>query len=175
MWKYVLPVVVLAILGVFFFRGLSLNPRLIESPLIGKPAPAFALPNLENPSVEVSSQEFAGQYSILNVWATWCVECRREHPFLLELADSGVPIYGLNWNDDPDAARAWLATLGDPYAATALDQHGVVGIDYGVYGAPETFLIGPDQTVLAKYISPLDREIWEAVFVPLIEKGHGEH
>ncbi|MGW8370490.1 MAG: DsbE family thiol:disulfide interchange protein [Gammaproteobacteria bacterium] len=174
MWRYIVPIALFVILGGFLGRGLLLNPGQIESPLIGKPAPAFALPDLENASARLSNEDFAGKYSLLNVWATWCAECRYEHPFLLELADSGISIYGINYKDDPEAARDWLATLGDPYETTGVDEIGDVAIDWGVYGAPETFLIGPDQTVLAKHISQLNREVWETKFAPLIESDRGD-
>src|SRR5690606_9805567 len=145
MWRYAIPLAVFAVLGVFLYRGLWLNPGNIPSPLVGQAAPEFALPELQNPEQQVGSENFAGEVALLNVWATWCIGCRQEHAYLLELArTSGVPIYGLNWKDDRDAALKWLATLGDPYVATAYDPLGDVAIDCGVYGAPETFLIGRD-------------------------------
>lgn len=173
MWRYGIPVLVLLVLGGFFFRGLSLNPTYIESPLIGKTAPEFALPGLENPEATVGTEDISGQYALLNVWATWCIECRHEHDFLLSLAHSGIPIYGLNWKDETDVALEWLEVLGDPYVASAVDEVGDVAIDYGVYGAPETFLIGPDLTILAKQLGPLNAAIWESKFAPLIESHHG--
>ena len=173
MWRYTIPAIILLVLGGFFLRGLNLNPGYIESALIGKPAPAFSLPNLEIPSELVSTSYLSGQHFLLNVWATWCVECRREHGFLLELEESGIPIYGLNWKDERDAALEWLDVLGDPYIASAVDYSGDIGIDYGVYGAPETFLIGPDLTILEKHLGPLSPAIWERKFVPLIEAGAG--
>jgi cytochrome c biogenesis protein CcmG/thiol:disulfide interchange protein DsbE len=169
MWRYAIPGVLLLIIGAFFLRGLQLNPTEIDPALIGKHAPAFSLPGLENPSSQVSSTEFVGQYSLLNVWATWCVECRHEHEFLLELAASGVPIYGLNWKDDRGKALQWLSSLGDPYVVSAIDQVGDVAIDYGVYGAPETFLIAPDLTVLQKRLGVMTPAVWEREFLPAIE------
>ena len=174
MWRYAIPVIVVAVLGVFLYRGLYLNPGYIPSPLVGKPAPEFTLPDLESPGRQVGSADFAGKVALLNVWATWCIGCRQEHAFLLELArTSGVPIYGLNWKDDRNAALKWLATLGDPYVATAYDPLGDVAIDWGVYGAPETFLIGRDGTVLHKHIAPLTPEIWERDFLPKIVEECG--
>jgi len=169
MWRYAVPLVAFAILAGFFLRGLSLNPGYIESPLIGKPAPEFSLPGLLDPSVEVGTQDLEGQIALLNVWATWCVECRHEHDFLLQLARSGMPIYGLNWKDERDKALERLTTLGNPYVASAVDSIGDVAIDYGVYGAPETFLIGPDLMILEKHLGPLTSEIWQRKFVPVIE------
>jgi len=168
--KFAVPAVLLAIMAGFFIRGFQLNPRYVESPLIGKPAPAFELPDLRNPDTTVSTSDFGGEYALLNVWATWCVECRREHNFLLQLKQSGMPIYGLNWKDDRASALAWLETLGNPYVASAEDQIGRVAIDYGVYGAPETFLLAPDLTILEKYFGPLNEQVWERLFVPAIEE-----
>ena len=174
MWRYSVPVVLLLVLGGFFMRGLFINPTYIESPLLGKTAPAFTLPNLENPAEQVSLTDLAGRYTLLNVWATWCVECRHEHDFLLSLARSGVPIYGLNWKEeDRNDALQWLTVLGNPYVASAEDQIGDVAIDYGVYGAPETFLLAPDLTILHKHLGPLTLTVWERDFVPVIE-AHSE-
>jgi len=174
MSRYAIPVIILLVLGGFFLRGLGLNPTYIESPLIGKPAPEFSLPDLIDPSANVSTSDLVGQFTLLNVWGTWCPECRNEHDFLLSLARSGMPIYGLNWKDERDKALEWLEVLGDPYVASAADVIGDVAIDFGVYGAPETFLIGPDLTVLQKHISPLTPEVWETRFVPLIEEHSGK-
>ena len=174
MWRYAIPLALFAVLAVFLYRGLWLNPGNIPSPLVGQEAPQFTLPNLENPEQQVGSDDFAGEVALLNVWATWCIGCRQEHAYLLELSrTSGVPIYGLNWKDDRDSALDWLTTLGDPYAATAFDPLGDVAIDWGVYGAPETFLIGRDGTVLHKHIAPLTPEIWRREFLPKIEKECG--
>lgn len=169
MWRYFVPVAVFVLLAVFFYGGLYRDPTAITSPLLGKPAPQFSLPSLKNPAAAVRSEDFLGHVSLLNVWGTWCIECRHEHAFLLELAkSSGVPIYGLNLRDDRDAALRWLATLGDPYVASAFDPEGLVAIDWGVYGAPETFLIGPDGMVLYKHISPMTARVWERDFAPII-------
>ena len=128
----------------------------MPSPLVGKPAPAFSLPRLEAPDQQLTASERLGEVWLLNVWATWCVGCRQEHDALLAIAASGeVPIYGLNWKDDTLQARAWLQQLGDPVCATGVDADGRVAIDWGVYGAPETFLIGPDGKVLHKHIAPI--------------------
>ena len=169
MWRYTIPVILFAVLGVFLYRGLYLNPGQIPSPLVGQTAPEFSLPSLTEPSSEVGSDDYAGQLALLNVWATWCVGCRQEHAYLLELArTSGIPIYGLNWKDDRDDALDWLVRLGDPYVASAYDPIGSVAIQWGVFGAPETFLIGRDGTVLHKHIAPLTPEIWQRDFVPQI-------
>lgn len=170
--RFVLPVLVFAVLVPLLIYGLGRNPATLPSPYIGKPAPQFTLPDLEDPARSVSSSDYAGQYALVNVWATWCTGCRQEHGFLLALAErEHIPIYGLNWRDDGEAARRWLNELGDPYVATGFDPDGRVGIDWGVYGAPETFLIGPDGTVLHKHVSPLTEEVWENDFVPRMGKG----
>jgi cytochrome c biogenesis protein CcmG/thiol:disulfide interchange protein DsbE len=169
MWRYFVPVAVLAVLALFFYGGLGLNPSKVTSPLLGQPMPEFSLPTVTNPAATVGSADIKGQLALLNVWGTWCVECRREHPFLLELAQSsGVPIYGLNVKDELGNAVAWLADLGDPYVASGFDADGRVAIDWGVYGAPETFLIGRDGTILHKHISPLTPAVWRRDFLPLI-------
>ena len=165
--RFLWPIVIMAGLIVFFVLGLKHGkPRDLPSPYIGKPAPRFVLPTLKNPEVTIGSENLDGDYALVNVWATWCVECRREHGFLLDLAASqAIPIYGINWRDTrPDAIR-WLQDLGDPYIASAYDQDGRVGIDWGVYGAPETFLIDPDGTVIYKHLGALNPQIWEREFV----------
>ena len=148
------------------------NVNELPSPFIGKPAPEFELPTLADPARSIGTRTFAGQPAVLNVWATWCVGCRQEHPFLMELSQSGtVPVYGLNWRDKAPEARRFIQELGDPYIDSAFDGDGRVGIDWGVYGAPETFLIGADGTVLEKHLGPLDRAIWEQKFVPHLVSG----
>jgi cytochrome c biogenesis protein CcmG/thiol:disulfide interchange protein DsbE len=172
MRRYLLPVVILALFAgliAVFAVGLKRDPTSVPSPLIGKPAPDFDLPELREPGKRVTAAELRGQMTLLNVWATWCSGCRQEHETLLAIArESGVPIVGLNWKDDPESARRWLQALGDPYVAVAVDTVGDVAIDWGVYGAPETFLIGPDGTVLYKHIRPITAEVWEREFLPRI-------
>lgn len=174
MWRYLIPIGVFAVLAAFFLRGLSLNPRYVPSPLIGKPAPEFQLPRLKDPAATLGTQDLAGQVALLNVWATWCPGCRQEHPFLVELAEANdVPIYGLNWKDDRAKALGWLSSIGDPYVASAFDEIGEVAIDWGVYGAPETFLLARDGTVLYKHIAPLTPEVWATEFLPRIQEQCG--
>jgi cytochrome c biogenesis protein CcmG/thiol:disulfide interchange protein DsbE len=169
MLRYLLPVVAFALLVVVFRIGLDRDPRFVPSPLIGKPVPTFDLPRLLAPEQRLTDAELRGQVSLLNVWATWCVGCRQEHATLNEIAALGtVPIYGLNWKDDERLAKDWLARLGNPYAASGFDGDGRVAIDWGVYGAPETFLIDPRGVILYRHISPLTMEIWESEFVPRI-------
>lgn len=169
MIRYLVPVVLLLGMMGFFARGLYLDPGYVPSPLIGKPAPEFSLPRLKDPAAQLATTDIKGKVALLNVWATWCVGCRAEHAFLNEIAEQGdIPIYGLNWKDDRAAALVWLTRLGDPYQSSAFDEEGLVAIDWGVYGAPETFLLAADGTVLYKHLSPLTREVWEAEFVPRI-------
>jgi cytochrome c biogenesis protein CcmG, thiol:disulfide interchange protein DsbE len=173
MLRYFVPVLIFGVLAVFFFGGLKRNPNAITSPLIGKQIPEFSLPSIENPERMIGSADLERNgVTLLNVWGSWCIECRYEHPFLLELAEtSGIPIYGLNLNDSLPEARSWLATLGDPYVASAFDEDGVVAIDWGVYGAPETFLIDRDGRILHKHITPLTPAVWKRDFMPLIESA----
>jgi cytochrome c biogenesis protein CcmG, thiol:disulfide interchange protein DsbE len=176
MWRYLLPLGMLAVLIAFFARGLMLNPGYVPSPLIGKPAPEFTLPRLKDPDATLSTSDMLGQVALFNVWGTWCVGCRQEHGLLVEIArTSGVPIYGLNWKDDRNAALGWLTNLGDPYVASGFDEIGQVAIDWGVYGAPETFLLDADGTVLYKHIAPLTPEIWNREFVPRIQRACGQY
>ena len=172
MWRYLLPIAIFAVLVAIFARGLQLDPSYVPSPLIGKPVPEFTLPTLMDANRDLSDKDLLGSVSLLNVWATWCVGCRQEHGYLVELArQSQIPIYGLNWKDDSDQARGWLQQLGNPYIASAVDLEGRVAIDFGVYGAPETFLIDANGTVLYKHLSPLTPEVWEQEFLPRIAQA----
>jgi cytochrome c biogenesis protein CcmG, thiol:disulfide interchange protein DsbE len=171
MKRYLLPLVIFLVLVGFFAIGLGLNPREVPSPLIGKPAPAFTLPLLGAPDKKLSAQELKGKVWVLNVWASWCVPCRQEHPLITELAKSGgVPVYGLNYKDKPGDASAWLAKLGDPYAATLSDLDGLVGIDYGVYGVPETFVIDKQGVIRLKHIGPVTPEAMQKTILPMVGK-----
>ncbi len=170
MWKFLLPAGVFAILVGFFFVGLSRDPSQVPSPLIGKVAPTYSLPRVEDTTQKVSSSDFAGKQHMVNVWATWCVECRKEHSVLLEIAKKNVvPIVGLDWKDELTSAQIWLAQLGNPYLATAFDEKGRVAIDFGVYGAPETFLIDAEGKVRYKHIGSLTMDVWEHEFLPRID------
>ncbi|MGB5246957.1 MAG: DsbE family thiol:disulfide interchange protein [Woeseia sp.] len=170
MWRYLGPVAVFALMIPIFLIGLNRDPSALPSPFLGKPAPQFTLPTLANPDTTLSSDEYAGQLVIMNVWATWCVGCRQEHAYLMELAKGGaIPIYGLNWRDNRSDAQRWLAQLGNPYVKSGFDADGRVGIDWGVYGAPETFLIAPDGSVVYKHLGPLNDSIWQRDFVPRID------
>lgn len=167
---FALPLAAFLVLAVFLMRGLSLNPREVPSPFIGKPAPSFSLPQLATPDKRFDPADLKGQVWLLNVWASWCVACRIEHPLLVELSrGKNVPIVGLNYKDTPEAASAWLAQWGNPYSLSVKDRDGRVGIDYGVYGVPETFLIDKQGVIRFKQIGPLTEDVWKSRMLPLIQ------
>jgi cytochrome c biogenesis protein CcmG/thiol:disulfide interchange protein DsbE len=167
-----LPFAAFTVLLAFLFAGLWLDPREVPSPFIGKPAPAFTLPVLERPGQTFSPAQARGEPWLLNVWAPWCRTCRKEHPFLMQLAASRVRVYGLNWQDQAREASALLAEIGNPYVLNAVDLDGRAGIDWGVTGVPETFLIDADGVVRAKHSGPLSERVWNRKFAPLLqEKG----
>ena len=172
--RFLLPALILAVLVGFFYFGLHRTPGLIQSPLIGKPAPAFSIASLGDAAAHVGSGDFRGRAWLLNVWATWCAGCREEHGVLLAIArENRLPIMGLNWRDDRSLALSWLEQLGNPYASVGFDAEGRTAIDWGVYGAPETFLIGADGVVLHKQIGPMTMDAWRDDFLPLIATGGG--
>jgi cytochrome c biogenesis protein CcmG/thiol:disulfide interchange protein DsbE len=171
MRRGLLPLIIFIVLVGFLAVGLQLNPREVPSPLIDKPAPAFSLPNLHKPEQVVSLQDLQGQVWLLNVWASWCVACRIEHPLMVDLAKAGtVPIYGLNYKDKGDDARRWLKQFGDPYTASIVDADGIVGIDFGVYGVPETFVIDKAGVIRHKHIGPVTPEALRDTILPLVRK-----
>ena len=169
MTKLVLiPLGLFVILIAFLAIGLTRDPREVPSPLINKPAPAFQLPQLKDPSKTFSPESMRGKVWLLNVWASWCISCRDEHPLLIEYARSGaLPIYGLNYRDKREDALAWLGELGDPYVLSASDSDARVGINYGVYGAPESYLIDRNGVIRFKQIGPITPDIWEKTILPL--------
>lgn len=165
------------VLGVFVAlvvllgAGLQLNPREVPSPLIDKPAPHFELPQLHLPDRQFSPTALRGRVWLLNVWASWCVSCREEHPVLMDLARSGqLPIYGLNYKDGRDMGIKWLKQFGDPYQVSAFDGQGRVGIDYGVYGVPETYVIDKRGVIRYKHIGILTPDIVQKKILPLARK-----
>ena len=168
--RYLLPIVAFAALIVAFGIGLGKDPSKLPSPFIDKPAPAFDLPALQDLTKRVSNANFEGQTVLVNFWATWCIGCRQEHMFLMRLSETGtIPLYGINWRDNRREAIRWLDELGDPYIATGYDGGNHTGIDWGVYGAPETFLIDGNGTVLYKHVGPLDENTWQREFVHRIQ------
>jgi cytochrome c biogenesis protein CcmG, thiol:disulfide interchange protein DsbE len=173
--RYLIPLGIFIALAVLLYIGLGLNPREVPSPLIGKPAPAFELTSVADPGRTLASTELRGQVYLLNVWASWCVSCRQEHPLLMRLARSGtVPIYGLNYKDQRGDAQRWLAQFGDPYAESLFDTDGRVGMDYGVYGTPETFVIDKQGMIRHKKIGPVTEADLNDTILPLVKKLQAE-
>ncbi len=168
MLRALIPLGIFTMLVVLLAAGLNRNPSEVPSPLIDKPAPLFNLPRLHAPDAAFSVQEMLGEVWLLNVWASWCVACRDEHPELMRLAASGeLPLYGLNYKDRGVDARGWLERHGDPYRRTAVDADGRVGIDYGVYGVPESYLIDREGTIRFKQIGPITSHVLEEVILPM--------
>ncbi len=169
--RYLVPMGIFAAVLGFLFVGLGLNPREVPSPLVGKPAPAFQLPRLDDPAQTVGRNDLLGKVWMLNVWASWCAPCREEHPLVIDIARRKlVPVYGLNYKDQTQAARGWLANLGDPYTATLVDANGRVGIDFGVYGVPETFIIDRQGVIRYKHTGPLTADVVRTRIEPLLKE-----
>jgi cytochrome c biogenesis protein CcmG/thiol:disulfide interchange protein DsbE len=156
--------------SIFLWVGLFRDPREVPSPLIDKPAPVFALPQLQTPTQVFSPDNMRGKVWLLNVWASWCVSCREEHAFLNELSKRGVPLVGLNYKDQRENALKWLEKFDNPYTLSVSDLDGHVGIDYGVYGAPETFLIDKDGVIRYKQIGAMTPQAWRDKIEPLMRK-----
>jgi cytochrome c biogenesis protein CcmG/thiol:disulfide interchange protein DsbE len=172
MWKFLLPIAAFVGLVVLFAFGLNPNRDIhaLPSPLIGKAAPLFNLTDVMDPARTVSNAALKGQVYMLNVWGTWCYACRQEHQALLDIARQHVlPIVGLDYMDQREKAQQWLAQLGNPYSSVAFDKDGRTAIDWGVYGAPETFLVDGQGRVIYKFISPMTPEVWQHDFLPRIE------
>ena len=173
--RFLIPLGVFAVMVLFLGIGLTLNPREVPSPLIGKPAPAFQLSRVADAGQTLSPEDFKGQVALVNVWASWCVSCRQEHPVLLQLARQNVvPIYGLNYKDQREAAQGWLNQHGNPYIASAFDADGRVGINWGVYGVPETFVIDKAGLIRHKHTGPVTPESLDRELLPLIRQLQGE-
>lgn len=165
-----LPLVLFIALGIVLYRGLFLNPQAIPSALIGQPMPSFNLPQLSNKEVSLSEKDLKGKIVLLNVWGTWCVYCKYEHPYLVDIAKSGrVSLYGLNYKDDRADAMQWLKDYEDPYQFSIFDQLGKLGIELGVTAAPETFVIDGQGIIRMKYVGPIDGKVWQERFLPVIE------
>lgn len=170
-----LPLILFAVLVVFLGIGLGLNPREVPSPLIGKPAPDFSLPQLHQSEQHFSPANLKGQVWLLNVWASWCVSCREEHAVLNEFAKTKlVALVGLNYKDEAVDARQWLAKLGNPYQLSVSDREGKVGLDWGVYGVPETFVIDKQGVIRHKHIGPVDAKSLQETLIPLIQSLNAE-
>ena len=174
--RFALPVGVFGLLVVVLAIGIKHSPNkgTIMSPLLGKPAPQFSLPNLTDPARVVSSAGLRGRWYLLNVWGTWCGECRAEHEMLLEVRRAAVvPLVGLDWKDDDAQALSWLAQLGNPYEVIAVDRSGRTAIDWGVYGAPETFLVNPQGIVVFKHVGALTPDVWTRDILPRLAPRAG--
>ncbi len=174
MKRFLVPLGIFIVLVVFLAIGLTRDPREVPSPLIDKAAPPFTLVQLHQPDRQLSVADLKGQVWLLNVWASWCVSCRQEHPLMVELSKAGVvPIYGLNYKDKRDDALRWLDQFGNPYALSVMDADGKVGIDYGVYGVPETYVIDKSGTIRYKQIGPVTPEVLKQTIIPLVRRLQG--
>jgi cytochrome c biogenesis protein CcmG/thiol:disulfide interchange protein DsbE len=164
-----LPLSAFVGIAILLAIGLTMDPREVPSPLIDKPVPEFKLPPVQGRQLGLSSSDLKGQVSLVNIFASWCVACRQEHPLLLEIGKQNiVPIHGLNYKDEPNDAAGWLDALGDPYTRTGSDLDGRVGIDWGVYGVPETFVIDKNGNIAYKHIGPISQQDWETKIHPLV-------
>jgi cytochrome c biogenesis protein CcmG/thiol:disulfide interchange protein DsbE len=171
MGRFLLPLGLFVLVAGFLLVGLKLDPREVPSPLIGKPAPAFSLTQLHEPAKSISEKDLRGQVWVLNVWASWCVSCREEHPLLVELSRrKEVPLYGLNYKDQRGDALRWLAEHGNPYVMSIFDADGRTGIDYGVYGVPETYVIDKAGVIRMKHIGPVTPTVLETKLLPLVKE-----
>ena len=156
-------------LGAFLLRGLALDPQALPSALIDRPLPEFELPALGDRRI-VSRDTVTGEVALFNVWATWCVSCRVEHPFLTRLADQGVPIYGINYKDEDDEALKWLEELGNPYRINIVDADGSLGLDLGVYGAPETYVVDASGVIRYRHVGVVNERVWTQTLAPIVEE-----
>lgn len=171
MLRFLVPLGIFAALVAFLWVGLGKDPSLVPSPLIGKPAPAFRVAQLHDANSQIGNADMLGKVWLLNVWASWCASCRQEHPLFMELARARlVPIYGLNYKDKREDGVNWLSQLGDPYVVSAFDVDGRVGIDYGVYGVPETYVIDRQGIIRYKHVGPVTMEALQAKILPLVKE-----
>ncbi len=171
MKKFLIPIGLFAVLGVLLAYGLRLNPRRIPSPLIGKPLPHFNLPILQDPGQTLTNADLRGHVVLINVWASWCVSCREEHPLLVDVARQKiVPIIGVSYKDKPADALAELKVSGDPYEKDVLDSNGRAAINWGVYGVPETFVVDRNGIIRYKQIGPITPRAWQQKLLPLVRK-----
>lgn len=167
-WRLFIPLFMFVLLAALLWRGLALDPNYMPAALENRALPAFAAPGLDGQML--SQEDLKGTVALLNVWATWCPSCHVEHAFLNQLAASGITIYGLNYKDESAAARDWLANKGDPYRLNIVDQSGRIGLDLGVTGAPETYLIDAAGVVRLRHQGPVDARVWENKLKPLFEQ-----
>lgn len=165
-----LPLAIFLMVAVFLYRGLFMDPSELPSALIDRPLPEFSQPSLEDPERMLSAADLRGEAALVNVWATWCPTCRAEHEMLNQLASQGVVVYGINYKDDSEAARRWLDELGNPYRLNVEDPEGSLGINLGVYGAPETFLIDKNGVIRHKYVGAIDQRVWREQLAALYQE-----
>jgi len=171
MARFILPFVIFMIVAVFLFVGLGLNPHEVPSPLVGKPAPAFSLPQLHEPDKQFSLQDMKGKVWLFNVWASWCTACEQEHPLFMEISRRNlVPLYGMDYKDKREDGMAWLQQHGNPYTLVVSDAEGRVGIDYGVYGVPETYLIDKQGVIRYKHIGVVTERDLSETILPLVKE-----
>jgi len=171
MKRFLLPLAIFVVMVGFLAVGLTLNPREVPSPLVGKAAPDFSLPQLHESDKLFSPKELAGKVWLLNFWASWCNGCKEEHPVLMQIAKSGeVPIYGVDYKDTREEALTWLRRWGNPYPLVAVDESGRVGINYGVYGVPETYVIDKAGKIRYKQTGPVDQDVLEKKILPLVRE-----
>jgi len=169
MKKFLIPIGLFALLGILLAYGLRLDPRKIPSPLIDKPLPAFSLPTLHDPKKTLSNGDFKGKAVLINVWASWCAACKQEHPVLMRMAsEKRVPLIGLNYKDKREDAFATLKAEGNPYDVSLVDADGRIGLDWGVYGVPETFVVDKQGVIRHKHIGPITPEVWQDKLLPLV-------
>ena len=164
--KLFLPLILFIVLAGFLWVGLKLDPKAIPSALLDKPWPAFSLPTLETGEI-VSEKQLRGEKILVNVWATWCITCRIEHPFLMQLSQQGVPMAGVNYKDDSQAAKQWLVEKGNPFRFTIVDRDGKLGIDLGVFGAPETYFVDSQGVIRYKHVGDLNARVWQETLLPV--------
>lgn len=172
--KLFVPLMIFAVLAAFFWRGLSLDPTEMPSALIDKPMPTFSLPTVNDADKLINQDDLTGEVTLLNVWATWCVSCRVEHPYLVQLAKQGVKIVGVNYKDDVPEAQKWLKNLHNPYVYSIVDADGRLGIDLGVFGAPETYVLDREGVIRYKHVGVIDDKVWNEQIKPIVkslEKG----
>lgn len=171
MARFILPFVIFMIVAAFLFIGLGLNPHEVPSPLVGKPAPAFSLPQLHEPEKQFSLQDMKGKVWLFNVWASWCTACEYEHPLFMELSRQNlVPLYGMDYKDKREDGMAWLQKHGNPYTLVVSDAEGRVGIEYGVYGVPETYLIDKQGVIQYKHIGMVTEKDLSEKILPMVKE-----
>lgn len=165
------PILIFVAVLFFLWRGLSINPEILPSALLGKPAPQFHLPDLMTPAYPLTEQNFKGQVTLLNVWASWCAACEMEHPMLMEIKNRyQIPIYGLVYKDNPKKIQAFLNEFGNPYSRLGNDSRGEVAMDFGVYGTPETFVIDKKGIIVYRHVGLINQRVWETELLPVIKR-----